>query len=77
MGIAGVHGEALKVRVVSRPERGRANAELLALLAELLGVPKGAVSVVKGESSRRKVVLVAAPLADPGRLLQAMDSARD
>ena len=74
VGIAGVHGEALKVRVASRPERGRANVELLALLANLLGVPKGAVTVVKGEASRRKVILVARPQADPERLLQTTDS---
>ena len=64
-----MHGDALKVQLAAPPERGRANAELVSLLAGLLGVPKASVSVARGESARRKVVLVAAPQADPARLL--------
>jgi len=58
-GIVGAHGEALKVRVQSPPERGRANRELCALLADLLGVPAGNVAVVAGTTSRNKTVEVA------------------
>ncbi|HEY6242028.1 MAG TPA: DUF167 domain-containing protein [Burkholderiales bacterium] len=68
-GIAGMHGDALKVRVAAPPAEGRANDELVALVAEALGVPKNSVTVVKGGASRRKTVLVAAPQADPARLL--------
>ncbi|TMG75382.1 MAG: DUF167 domain-containing protein [Betaproteobacteria bacterium] len=68
--IAGIHGESLKIKVAARPEKGRANAALVALLAAALGVPKGSVRVVKGGASRQKTVLVAAPQADPGRLLR-------
>lgn len=67
--VAGLHGDALKIQVAAPPEKGRANSELVALLAGLLGVPRASVSVAKGESSRRKVVLVAAPQLDPARLL--------
>lgn len=38
---------------------GEANAELVAFLAKRLGVPKSAVTIVRGESARRKVVEVA------------------
>jgi len=69
--IAGIHGEALKIRVAARPEEGRANAALVILLAAALGVPKGSVRVVKGRASRRKTVLVCAPQADPARLLSS------
>lgn len=68
--VAGLHGEALKVQVAAPPEKGRANAELVALLSGLLGVPRASVSVAKGTSSRRKVVLVAAPHLDPATLLR-------
>src|SRR6266581_1031453 len=68
--IAGIHGEALKIRLTARPAEGRANEALVALLAGALGVPKGSVRVVKGGASRQKAVLVAAPQADPGRLLR-------
>lgn len=67
--VAGLHGDALKIQIAARPEQGRANAELIALLSGLLGVPKRSVSVARGESSRRKLVLVAAPQADPAVLL--------
>ena len=67
--VAGLHGQALKVRVAAPPVEGRANDELIALIAEMLGVRKKSVSVVKGRSSRHKTVLVAAPQTDPTRLV--------
>jgi uncharacterized protein (TIGR00251 family) len=49
---------ALKVKVVAVPERGRANAELCALLAREIGVPKSHVRVETGHSSPRKRVRI-------------------
>ncbi len=49
---------ALLVRVTAAPEDGRANAAVCALVAKALGVPKGAVHVVRGETSRDKVLEV-------------------
>jgi uncharacterized protein (TIGR00251 family) len=54
--IVGRHGEAWKVRVAAAPERGRANAALLRLLAGALRVPAAKLSLVSGHSSRDKVV---------------------
>jgi len=54
--IAGRHGDGWKVRVAAAPERGRANAALVALLAETLGVPPAAIRVAAGQTYRRKVV---------------------
>ena len=48
----------LRVKVAAPPLRGRANAALLALLAEVLGVSKGRLSIVKGEASRTKVIAI-------------------
>jgi uncharacterized protein (TIGR00251 family) len=56
--IAGPHGDLLKVHVAAPPERGRANEALCDLLAEALGVPRRAVSVVRGVSSPVKTVRV-------------------
>ena len=67
-GVAGLHGEALKVRVAAPPVEGRANALLEEFIARALGVPRRSVAVVKGGSSRRKAVHVAAPRADPALL---------
>lgn len=57
-GVAGRRGEALRVRVASAPEGGRANKELVALVAAFLGVKPGAVSVLRGATSRRKLLEV-------------------
>ena len=57
--LVGRHGDAWKIRVFAPPERGRANAAVVELLASLLGVARTDVSVVAGKASRRKVVDVA------------------
>jgi uncharacterized protein len=57
--VDGVVDGALKVRVAAPPVDGAANKALLRLLADELGVPKGAVTLASGESSRTKVVDVA------------------
>lgn len=64
-----MHGDALKVRIAAPPVGGRANDELIALIAGALGVPRKSVTVVKGSASRRKTVSVTAPQADPAQLL--------
>ena len=56
--VVGPHGERLKIAVASPPADGRANAALLEFLAELLGLPKLAVTLVSGASSRDKRVAV-------------------
>jgi uncharacterized protein (TIGR00251 family) len=57
-GIAGRRGDALLVRLHAAPVDGAANAELIEVLAEALGVPKRAVSIASGERSRRKRVRI-------------------
>lgn len=54
--IVGRLGEALKVRVAAPPEGGKANREVLALLAERLGSPAADVVLVSGASSPSKIV---------------------
>jgi uncharacterized protein (TIGR00251 family) len=57
-GPAGTRGGALLVRLHAPPVEGAANAELVALLAAALAVPRAAVSIVSGERSRDKRVRV-------------------
>ncbi len=54
--IVGLHAESLKIKVKAPPEEGKANAELCAYIAGLIGVAKSRVNVVSGQSSRAKVV---------------------
>jgi uncharacterized protein len=49
-------GPALRVAVSAPPEDGKANAAVIALLAEAFDVAKAAVSVVMGATDRRKLV---------------------
>ena len=53
-GLTGRHGDALRLSVCSRPERGRANADACNQLAELFGVPSRRVALVRGAASRAK-----------------------
>jgi uncharacterized protein len=63
--VAGMHGEALKVRLAAPPVDGKANAELLRFLAEVFGVPRRNVTLLRGETSRAKVVRIGRPTARP------------
>jgi hypothetical protein len=59
--VAGAHGGALKVSVRPAPERGKANREVVALVAARFGVAARDVVIVAGETSPDKVVRL--PLA--------------
>ena len=56
--MVGRHGDGWKLRVTAAPERGRANDEVLAVLAIVLDVPRTAMRLVAGAASRDKVVEV-------------------
>ena len=58
---AGEHGDALKLRITAAPVDGKANAQLIAFLAEAFGVPRGNVELLSGASGRRKSIRVRSP----------------
>jgi uncharacterized protein (TIGR00251 family) len=57
-GIAGRLGEAYKLDLAAPPVDGKANDECVRYFAELAGVSRGSVRIVKGATSRMKVVEV-------------------
>ena len=57
-GVGEIRGGALHVRLKSAPEKGRANAELVELLAKTFGVRKADVEITAGTSSKKKRALV-------------------
>ena len=63
--VAGKHGDALKIRLAAPPVDGKANEELLRYLADVFGVSRRNVMLVRGDSSRRKVVRIACPMTRP------------
>ena len=58
----GLHDGALRVRLAAPPVDGKANAQLLAWLADELGCAKRAVTLLRGAGSRRKQVAFDLPL---------------
>jgi uncharacterized protein (TIGR00251 family) len=59
----------LKVRVGAPPEGGKANGQLVKLLAKSWRVPKSSIRVLTGQAERRKTLLV---VGDPDRLLEQL-----
>lgn len=57
-GLAGIRDNALLVRLSAPPVEGAANAELIERLADAFGVPKRSISLVSGDTSRQKRLLI-------------------
>lgn len=56
--VVGIHGDRVKVQLAAPPVDGAANEELVGLFAALFEVPRRAVAIVRGETSRRKTVRI-------------------
>ncbi len=68
--LAGLHGDALKIRLAAPPIEGRANEALLRFIAESFGVPPRQVELKQGAQSRHKVVAVTGSKVEPESLLR-------
>jgi uncharacterized protein len=55
-GISGVVGDAIKIKVNAPPVGGAANEELIEVLSEEFGIKKTSIKIIRGISSRNKVV---------------------
>ncbi|HEU4801389.1 MAG TPA: DUF167 domain-containing protein [Gemmatimonadales bacterium] len=69
--VAGLHGDALKVRLRAPPVDGAANEELIRFLADALGLRRDAVTLVSGATSRAKRLFVRATVEQVSELLGA------
>lgn len=54
--LAGLRGEELLVRLQAQPRKGEANRELLHFLAKSLGLPRGSLQIVSGQTSGHKLL---------------------
>ncbi|HZW13518.1 MAG TPA: DUF167 domain-containing protein [Noviherbaspirillum sp.] len=70
--VTGVLDDALKIRLQAQPIEGKANEALIRYLADMLDVPKSAVTITHGHTNKRKIIEVASPglsVDDARRLL--------
>ncbi len=56
--IVGLHGDALKVRLIAQPVEGQANTELCQFLARYFGVLRQEVQILSGKGGKQKRVLI-------------------
>jgi uncharacterized protein (TIGR00251 family) len=56
--VVGYREGVLQLRVTAPPDKGRANAAVVSVLAQALGVAKSRVRIVRGQTSRDKLVTV-------------------
>jgi uncharacterized protein (TIGR00251 family) len=56
--VAGIHGDVVRIRLAAPPVDGAANEELVRFLADALSVPRAAIRLVSGQTSRSKVITI-------------------
>ena len=61
--LVGTFGEPqrLKFKIKAPPRDGEANSEVLVFVSQLLGISKGRIEILRGESSRQKDLLIDLP----------------
>ncbi len=55
-GVSGIMENVLKVKLTAPPVEGEANEQLIEIISELTGVRKSDIRIVRGLSSKRKIV---------------------
>jgi len=63
----------LRLRVKAVPDKGKANAAVIALLTKTLGVPKSAITLVSGDTARQKTLTI---MGDADVLVAMIDALR-
>ena len=56
--VAGVQGDALKLRIAAPPVEGQANKECIRFLSDILGIRKKQVVIVGGSKSKNKTIAI-------------------
>jgi len=69
----GANGEhRLAVKVTTAPDKGKANAAIVKLLAKCTGLPKSSLSIMSGETSRLKTIAISGDCDELAASLNAL-----
>ncbi|MDO9311068.1 MAG: DUF167 domain-containing protein, partial [Nitrosomonas sp.] len=71
---AGLHGDALRIKLAAAPVEGKANAALLKFLAKHFDVPLSQVILRQGDKSRHKVIIIQQPGCSPDVLYSKLQN---
>lgn len=71
---AGLHGDALRIKLAAAPAEGKANAALLKFLAKHFDVPLCQVMLKQGDKSRHKMIVIQQPGCSPDVLYNELQS---
>ena len=63
--VVGVLDDALKLKLQAQPLEGKANEALVKYLAKTLGVPRSAVAITHGQTSRKKLIEIVSATLTP------------
>ena len=63
--VIGVLDDVLKMRLQAQPIEGKANAALIRYLADVLAVPRSAISLTHGHANKRKLLAISASKLTP------------
>lgn len=70
---SGADGELyFKARVMAVPEKGKANKALIALVAKSLGIARSSISLISGETARKKILRIDGDPEDISKRLEAL-----
>jgi len=56
--IAGIQGDALKIKITAPPVDGKANDECIKFLSDRLGIKKSRISIIAGHASKNKKIAI-------------------
>ena len=56
--LAGLTAGVLRIKIAAPPVKGKANKELISFLSHLLGISKGTLTIIKGHTSRDKIIAI-------------------
>lgn len=69
--IVGEHDGVLKIAVAAPPDKGKANEAIIVVLAKSFDLPKSAVKLLRGPTSRQKKFLLDGLLPEDARRIIA------